>query len=305
MEFIEELRSLKEQVKFDKRIENVQDFDNMVIAGMGGSGICGKIFQELYSKKPVITLDDYHTPEFVSDNTLFIGISYSGNTEETISAINEAKSKGARIITISAGGALEKMGYEHISIPLGLQPRSAGGYMLVPLLNSFGMMDEGIIERTYALLDELDRENSRCMAHAKRIATGKKIPVIFGASPYRNVAMKWKNQFNENAKVIAYANSFPELNHNDTMALAQTYRKKNLYFFAFGSDYERIEQRIQVTKEITDTNFRIIKPKGKSTVEKLFYLIHYGDYISYHLAGIRGINPTDVSIIEELKRRLH
>ncbi|MDE1851580.1 MAG: bifunctional phosphoglucose/phosphomannose isomerase [Candidatus Micrarchaeota archaeon] len=304
MEFIEELRTLKEQVKFDKGIDNAESFGNVVIAGMGGSGISGKIFQELYSKKPVLAIDDYHSPEFISDNTLFIGISYSGNTEETISAINEAKAKGAHIVTISSGGALEKMGFEHISIPSGLQPRSATGYMLMPLLRSFSLADDQAVERTYALLDDLDKDNSKCMVHAKRIATGKKIPVIFGSSPYRSVAMKWKTQFNENAKVISYANYFPELNHNDSMALAHTYRKKNLYFLVFESDSERIRQRVEITGEITDTNFRIIKPKGKSTVEKLFHLIHYGDYVSYHLAGIRGINPTDVSIIEELKKRL-
>jgi len=103
---------------------------------------------------------------------------------------------------------------------------------------------------------------------------------------------------------MAYSNSFPELNHNDTMSLAKTYRKGSLYFLVFKSANRRITKKIDITAMITKSNFKIIAPKGSSDIARMFYLLHYGDYLTYYLGVIRGMNPTDVSLIGELKRRL-
>ena len=111
-------------------------------------------------------------------------------------------------------------------------------------------------------------------------------------------------QFNENAKVLAYSNSFPELNHNDTMALAQTYSKDKFYFMVFASERERIKRRISVTAEIASAQFNEIKTKGKTDFERMFYLLHYGDYVSYHLGRLRNVAPEDVSLIQRLKERM-
>jgi glucose/mannose-6-phosphate isomerase len=305
MRFEDELCLLKEQLLFKEQIRSPKEFDNVVIAGMGGSGIAGKIFQELYDGKPVCIVDDYSAPKFISIKTLFIAISFSGNTEETISALNQAKAKGAYVITISSGGKLEGLGDEHVKIPRSdIQPRSATGYMLMPLLRSVMDIDSAIISSTYKTLASLDEDNGECKGHAERIFSGDKIPVIYGVSPFKSVAYRWKTQFNENSKVIAYSGSFPELNHNDTMALADTYRKDQFYFLAFESENKRIMERISITGEITGNQFNVVKPKGSSTIEKLFYLIHYGDYVSYHLGRLRQKEPADVRLIEELKKRL-
>lgn len=305
MEFIDELRFLKEELKFKGSVVLPKGFDNVAIAGMGGSGISGKMFQEIYSDKPVFIVDDYEIPEFVSKNTLFIGISYSGNTAETLSATKQAIKREAHVATISAGGSLADYGDQHIRIPRAdLQPRSATGYMLMPLLRGFGLAKESDIRNAYSLLSALDNDNDACSRHARSIAKSNAIPVIYGSSPFKSVAYRWKTQFNENSKIIAYSSNFPELNHNDTMAIAQTYRRKEFYFLVFDSQDSRIKRRINATTAVTKSRFNIIKPKGRSMIEQLFYLIHYGDYLSYKTGLLRGVDPTDVSLIQNLKKMI-
>ncbi len=272
---------------------------------MGGSGVAGKIFSEFYSEKPVCLADDYELPRFVSSKTLVVAISYSGNTEETIGLAKQAVKKQARVAVISSGGEISDYGDQQIKIPKrDLNPRSATGYMLMPLLNGFGLLGASDVSGSYGLLKGLDDDNKECMEDARSVADGNRIPVIYGASPFKSIAYRWKTQFNENAKVIAYSNSFPELNHNDTLALAQTYRKSDLCFFVFGSESSKVSKRISVTSRITSSEFRIITPKGRSDVEKMFYLMHYGDYVSYHLSLIRKVDPADTALIEELKKNM-
>ncbi len=305
MEFLDELRLLKEQLKFTDRIEVPKGTDNIVIAGMGGSGIAGKIFSEFYTKMPIYIADDYNVPDYVSKSTLLVGMSYSGNTEETISAVKQGIEKGAHIVTVGTGGEIKKYGQQHISIPdMGIQPRSATGWMLMPLINGFGAVDGKDIKEAQSLVESLDSNNEECLKMAKEIANGDNIPVIYGSAPFKTVAYRWKMQFNENAKVLAYPASFPELNHSDTMALANTYRKDNLYFIVFGSKRDRISKRISVTARITKSRFKIVDPQGNSDFARMFYLFHYGDYVSYHLSAIRKVDPKDIALIEELKKNL-
>ena len=305
MEFAEELGFLKEQVLFGEKIYAGKRFRNVAVAGMGGSGIVGKIFSEIYTEKPVTLIDGYNMPAHLSNDTLFIAVSYSGNTEETIKAAKRAVQKGCRVVTISSGGALEEYGDQKIRIPRSdLQPRSAIGYMLMPFMNGFGLVDSAGIREAHRVIGSLDRNNQECFTHAKRISRNKKIPVVYGAYPLSSVAYRWKTQFNENAKVLSYCSSFPELNHNDTMALAETYRKDEFYIMVFDSDKKEIKERMAITSRLTQTKFNFIEVEGKSLAARLFYMIHYGDYLSYHLGKMRGVNPTDVSLIEELKKAL-
>ena len=253
MEFIDELRLLKQQLKFTDKIDVPDDTDNIVIAGMGGSGIAGKIFSEFYTKMPIYIADDYNIPDYVSKTTLLVGMSYSGNTEETISAVKQGIEKGAHIVTVGTGGEISKYGKQHVSIPdAGIQPRSATGWMLMPLINGFGAVSKEDVTEAADIIDAIDKDNGECREVANEIASGDRIPVIYGSSPFKTVAYRWKMQFNENAKVLAYPASFPELNHSDTMALAKTYRKDNLYFIVFGSRSDKISKRISVTARITN-----------------------------------------------------
>ena len=305
MEFVDELRSLKEQTRFRGRFDLPEGTKNIVIAGMGGSGIVGKIFSEMYSDLPVAVVDDYTAPAFVGNDTLYIAISYSGNTEETVDSINDAKRRGARTVAITSGGRLEGLADQKVIIPKGLNPRSALGYMLVPLASSFGIVNDKDVEEAYALLKELDERNDDEKAIAMEIHSDESIPVIYGISPYKSVAYRWKTQFNENAKVLAYSSSFPELNHNDTMSLEGTYRKGEFYFVAFTDGRNpKVERRIGITEKLTGIRFRKIGVKGESAFARIMWLVHEGDYITYHLALLRGKDPANVAIIEDLKREL-
>ena len=302
MDFLDELKTLKEQVLIGDFFKVPEHFNNIVIAGMGGSGIVGKLFSELYHIKPVICLDDYNIPEFVDKDTIFIGISYSGNTEETISCTSEALKKGAHVFTVTGGGKLSQMSENTIIIPSGLQPRSALGYMIMPLLNTFLQMVPERRERLSELLGAVDNHHEEAIELGKRIALERKIPVIFGFSPFRYVAYRWKTQFNENSKLLAISNYFPELNHNDTMSLRDTYLKDDFFFITFGGSTEKISKRIQATEKVTSTQFFMVHPLGTDDIEKMFYLIHFGDYMSFETALSREVDPGDVSSIEDLKR---
>lgn len=305
MKYIEELQSLKEQLLFKGSIKDVEPFENIVIGGMGGSGIAGKIFQEIYSDKPVHLVDDYKGPSFISKKTLFIALSYSGNTEETVSSLMQAKSKGAYTVAITSGGKIMDLGDEVIKIPRSdLQPRAALGYLLMPLIRTFSLANASEITRTYKALKSMDENNYKCKKYAEEIVSNKLMPVIYGVSPFKSIAYRWKTQFNENGKILAYSSSFPELDHNDVLPLGETYNKNGFCFFVFNSTEERILKRISVTSEITKTKFHMIAPKGDSLFERLFYLVHYGDYISYHVGMLRGKDPSDITLLSKLKQMI-
>ncbi|MCW1297439.1 MAG: bifunctional phosphoglucose/phosphomannose isomerase [Candidatus Rehaiarchaeum fermentans] len=308
MEYIEEIRQFKEQIKFseDKKFDvNLESFKNIVISGMGGSGIVGNIVKDLYSNKPVVVINDYNIPNFVDNSTLFVAVSYSGNTEETISSTEQAIKKGAKVLAITSGGKLKEIVKDSIIIPSSFQPRAALGYMAIPILNTLGVSDKNQLNELYELLSELDSNHDEFDNIAKEIFEGKKIPVIYGVPPYFSVSYRWKTQFNENAKVIAYSSNFSELNHNDTMALKETYRKRLFYFICLhdGLD-QRIEKRISITQNLTKVNFKLIKAKGSTFFVREFYLIHVGDWVTYSLALLRNKDPENVRLIEKLKKEL-
>ena len=302
---LRELGTLKDQVRFSKRFTIDGDFDNVVVAGMGGSGIVGRIFSELYSEKPVEVISDYQLPKYANDRTLVIGVSYSGNTEETISVLNQAQKNNCITVAITSGGKISGMGFQTVLIPGGLQPRSSLGYMLMPLLSTFLDITNNVRDATFERLKNMDEAHSKEEALALEIFKEQRIPVIMGFFPFSWVAYRWKTQFNENSKIMAFSNYFPELNHNETMAIGDTFRRDLFKYIAFrGSANNRIEKRIEETSKITGVDFYQVTAEGNSILEKLFFLVHYGDYVSYHLAKLRNVNPQDVSKIELLKKRL-
>ena len=304
--FLNELMSLKEQLLFEGTLEIPDGVSNVIIAGMGGSGIVGKIFQEIYNQVPVFVSSGYSLPEFVGKESMAICISYSGNTEETIAAHDDAKRKGAHTAVITSGGTLSEMDDNKVIIPKGISPRSAFGYMLMPLLNSFGSIRGEEIQEARMLLGKLDGDSLAEKEIADEIFAGELLPIVYSTAPSESIAYRWSTQFNENSKILALWGSFPELNHNNTMALKSTYRKNVFYPICIRSSNDsRITARIKATEEVTGMKFRrIVEPEGSSVFARTMYLIHVGDYISYHLAKLRNVDPLDVSSIEQLKARL-
>lgn len=305
MNFKEQLENFSEQFGKGSKFKIHGKFNNIVISGMGGSGIVGRIFSELYSQLPVQVVSDYSLPDYCGKSTLFIGISYSGNTEETIRTTKEAISRGSEVLAITSGGELANLAPQVARVPPGLQPRNALGYMLDPLLNTFLHFDGDQVASIRTILKSLDRENIFLKEAASTIFHGSYIPWILGYSPYSWTAYRWRTQFNENSKIMAVNSTFPELNHNETMSLRASYSLDKFLFITLGKpDNERVMKRIRITSEITGRKFLNIPESGNTLLEKVLYMIHCGDYLTYYLAEMRNVDPMDVSMIEELKQKL-
>lgn len=304
MNFGEQLRDFSNQVKFKEDFGKLNPFSNIVISGMGGSGIAGSIFSEIYDNAPVQVVSDYELPHYAGKETLFIGISYSGNTEETVSTAREAVKRGCQVRLITSGGELSELGEETVLVPKNYQPRAALGYLLMPFLNTFVSRDAALYEGISRILSGLDSDNHKEEAIARSIFEGKSIPYVLGYPPFKWVAYRWKTQFNENSKLLAFSSYFPELDHNDAIPFKHSYGKENFTFLVFGGSSGQIGKRVKYTSELTSTDFITIEPMGTNVLEKLFHLIHAGDYISYHLGKMRGVDPEDVSVLTELKEKL-
>ncbi|MCL5786445.1 MAG: bifunctional phosphoglucose/phosphomannose isomerase [Candidatus Thermoplasmatota archaeon] len=305
MDFLDELRSLKDQFKFKGKFDlHISDFTRIVYVGMGGSAIAGRIFSEIFDEKEFLVLGDGSLPQYLGKESLLIAGSYSGSTEETLSAVKQAKSRNMTVFGLGTGGPLEKLCDQWVSIPAGFQPRSSIGFFITALARTF-LRETKDLEEASRVVEGLDSNSKFLSKIVDRIFSGKKTPVVYSFLPYSSVAYRWRTQFNENAKVIAMSHVFPELDHNEIVGLWKTYGKENLFFIVAGKpEDKRLEKRISVTMEMTNTEYTIVEQRGESLLARAMYLVHCGDYLSYYLALRRKIDPEDVSIITELKRSL-
>jgi len=304
-------------------------FKNIVVSGMGGSAISGDIVSTVLRDKaqiPVLVNRNYGCPKYVSSDTLFIAVSYSGNTEETLSSFKKALEIGAKIVSISSGGEIKELSLKNnipfIEIPKGLPPRAAVGYLLSPILNVIfrlglykRMKDD--FEETTALLDQMCRScgmNQKFRENeAKQMAARLhgKLPVILATDgTTAAAALRWKTQLNENSKVTALLSVFPELNHNDIVNFS--YLRSGEHNFSVvilrdEDDFGRIKRRIEITKSLISGNvggIAEIWAKGKSLLARTMSLVLYGDYLSVYLAVLSSVDPTPVDVIDKLKKEL-
>ena len=301
---------------------------NLVISGMGGSAISGDIISLILRNKadiPVFVNRNYGCPKFVGSGTLFIALSYSGNTEETISAFKEAMQRGARIISVASGGELKELSVKNkvpfIEIPKGLPPRAALGYLLscaLNILNKCGIVSvKADIEEAKKLLKQLSRKygpsNPLRENEVKQMAVRLhgKVPVILASEGTTYAAgLRWKTQISENSKMTAILSVFPELDHNDLVNFS--YLKHGGHDLSFvvlrdEEDPERMKKRIEITKSLISGNVGGIAEvwsQGESVLARILSLIFYGDHLSVYLAALSGIDPTPVEIIEKLKKEL-
>jgi glucose/mannose-6-phosphate isomerase len=310
-------------------IPDVDGIKNIVISGMGGSAISGDIaFVTLrnISKVPIYVNRNYTCPQFVSSETLFIALSYSGNTEETLSSLKEAITKKAKIICVTSGGEVKALaGKENIpfvEIPGGLPPRAALGYLLSPLLNILSRIgiaagikedfDAAIrsmkqLQRKYGVASHYRENEVKQMA----VRLFKKIPVVMSVDGTTSAAgLRWKTQINENSKMTVLFTAFPELNHNDMVNFGALKTGGHNYSFVVlrdEGDTERMKRRIETTKSLISSHvggIAEIWSQGKSAFERIMSLIIFGDYLSVYLAVLNGVDPTPVDIIERLKKEL-
>ncbi|HID57150.1 TPA: bifunctional phosphoglucose/phosphomannose isomerase [Candidatus Poribacteria bacterium] len=301
---------------------------NIVISGMGGSAIGGDLIRcalSRYATVPIIVNRHYSIPEFVNDKTLFIGSSFSGNTEESIEAFRNAVEAGAMCMAITSNGELERIAEDYhlpvIKIPSGMPPRCALGYTFIPVLTAicrlgfapnFNLKDE--LEETVSILEDMSKELSpRNPGNLSAQIAEKihdKIPVFYTSQDFEVVYVRWKGQMSENGKSLAYGNCFPEMNHNEIEGWkhpAELLGKIHVILLRDRSDHERVQKRMDITKELIGSypdGITEIYSRGEGILARMLSLIYIGDFVSFYLALLNEENPTPVERIGVLKSRL-
>ncbi|MGB0918849.1 MAG: bifunctional phosphoglucose/phosphomannose isomerase [Flavobacteriales bacterium] len=299
--------------------EKRRKLSNVLISGLGGSGIGGTIAAEVVASEarmPIATNNGYFIPGFVDDETLFLACSYSGNTEETVSAAALAHEKGAKVIVISSGGKLKEMSathnWDYIGIPGGQPPRASFGLSFPQVLyvlhahNIISKSFEKELEATIKLLDENeDGVQKEAMDVTDKLAN--KIPVIYAADGFGGVATRFRQQVNENSKMLCWHHVIPEMNHNELVGWRTKDDNLAVVLFRNESDFKNIQARMDINKgtfsEYTDTTVEIWS-KGSSDLQRVLYLIHIGDWISLFLGEKKGVDITEVKVIDHLKGEL-
>lgn len=300
-------------------ISESKNIHNILITGLGGSGIGGTIISELIAdtcKVPITINKDYFLPEFVNENTLVIVSSYSGNTEETLSAMQIAISKKAQIVCITSGGKVLALAKQHqfdfIEIPGGMPPRSCIGYALVEMIKILvakGFANDSLFADLDKSIALLDAENNSIKTEAQKIAEKlyTKFPVLYSLGSCEGTVVRFRQQINENSKMLCVHHTFPEMNHNELVGWTVKNDALAVVTFHTSFDYDRTKKRYEVCRPIFEkyaSTVIDIKAKGVSKLEQFFYLINIGDWISCYMADLRGIDPVEVNVIDHLKSEL-
>jgi glucose/mannose-6-phosphate isomerase len=304
----------------------VLELDHLVVLGMGGSAMGADLlraYARAASQIPITVVRDYQVPAWIGERTLVIASSYSGDTEETLSALDAVTARGASVYAITAGGQLLERAIRddlpHIVVPGGLQPRAALGYSVAALLRTaekIGVvsMDEGEFEESYQLLSEgaeaLSREGGRAQEIAA--ALGGKLPVIYtGSGILEPVGLRWRNQIQENAKQIAYGSAFAELTHNEIMGweeFPQDLRERiAVVVLRDSGDHPKVRRRMDITRELVSPRAAAwieIDSEGGSPLARILTTLQLGDFVSVYMALQAGVDPTPVETIQRLKRLL-
>lgn len=319
-------RQLAEALRVGQAVDLVRpgsDIRNILVAGMGASGIGANLVESLTFGRvpiPITVCKGYNIPQFVSPHTLFIACSYTGDTEETLAAVQKAMLKRAHIICITSGGKLLELAREYnlfyVHIPASNQsPRAMVGYMLISLLYALyhtNLIGAAFIKETENAIQSLDRSEKAIQTEAEIIAKKLKgkLPIIYCDGRLFAMALRFQNQLNENAKQLAHVNTFPEMNHNElegwhfpeaVLPMIQV-----VYLYS-DHDHERVERRMELCRPIFERKSNPIidiVAEGASLLEQYYYLIHLTDWISYFLAKENQVDPDTVDSIVYVKEEL-
>ena len=292
---------------------------NVLICGLGGSGIGGSIVAELVSgnaNTPINVSKGYFIPAYVNENTLVIISSYSGNTEETLNCLELALAKRATVSAITSGGKVlelsKEKGFDCIVVPGGMPPRSCLGYSLTQLF--FTLAFHKIINIDHkaqleAAVKLIDSEENNIIAEAKTIAAkiNGKMPVIYASTYNEGIAIRFRQQLNENAKVLCWHHIIPEMNHNELVGWTEKNENLSVLIFLDKDEYTRNLARVDINRNVITkhaSSVTEIYSKGNSVIEKAIYFIHLGDWISIELAALRGVDAVEVNVINHLKSAL-
>jgi len=321
------LKAWEKVLKFELPLE-YSKISNIVIVGMGGSAIGSDIARRLAlyeSKVPVLVHRDYVLPTFVDENTLVIASSYSGNTEETLSAFTESLKTRARKLVITSGGKLKHLADEK-GVPVFLidyqaPPRAAFPHSFVPLVGIFqklGLLGDksADLHEAVDILNKLspDFVETTPLASnpAKQLAAKLwgHIAVVYGAGIFSEVAKRWKGEFNENSKTWAFFESFPELNHNAVVGYefpSEAKERISVLMLRSSSLHPRNLLRYEVTVKLLDKagiTYELMEARGKSTLAQVLSLVLLGDYSSFYLSMLNKVDPSSTDAINFVKQCL-
>jgi glucose/mannose-6-phosphate isomerase len=305
------------------------DLRAIVVTGLGGSGISGDLLRAyLYAECPVPIMVNRHysLPTFVGPKTLVCAISYSGDTEETLSAFQEARARGARLLAVSSGGQLAQLADQahvpYVRVPGGMPPRTTLGYLFTPMvviLARLGLIadQKTPLAETVEVLRELAAqyrpgvETFRNLPKALAKDLHGKFPVIYGVQDFSDaVAYRWRTQCNENSKTLASHQAFPELNHNEVVGWQGPLSSALEMWVVLLRDAQemgRVARQIEITKAFLQertAGITEVWSQGHSRLARLFSLLYTGDFTSYYLALLRGVDPKPVEAIDRLKHQL-
>jgi glucose/mannose-6-phosphate isomerase len=300
----------------DVKIES--DTKKIVFSGIGGSALPANILKTYLSKTDNLTFHlkinrDYGLPNLIDKDWCGFFDSYSGNTEETLSALAEAEQRGLKqIVVLAHGGKLEEIakekGYLFIKIPETNQPRMAYGFVvgaMLKILSNSGLIKINFDELKQGVNNCLDEQN-QIQQNAIRIAKSleNKVPIIYSSNSWKYIPMVWKINFNENSKTHSFWNAIPEMNHNEMVGYTKLNADYKVIILKDSDDHERIQKRMDTLKDVLDTETEIIEMQGATLFEKMLNTLSLGLWSSYYLALLNELDPTPVEIVEKFKKLL-
>ncbi len=295
-----------------------EPISNIVVSGLGGSGIGAVLTSALAADElqvPFMANSDYFLPGYVSKNTLLIISSYSGNTEETVNAMKLGMEKGAKIVCITSNGKImataKAHGFDVIQIPGGMPPRACLNLSFVQqlfVLNKLGLIGDTLINQLKQTAAHLTAEDAAIRAEAKSVAQqlDGKIPVIYGETRMEAIAVRFRQQINENGKMLCWHHVVPEMNHNELVGWKNVNGPLAVVFLKNDDDYFRNARRMEIVGEVASKYADVItiQSKGSNFLEKALYTIYLTDWISFYLAELNGSDAVEVNVIDYLKGEL-
>jgi glucose/mannose-6-phosphate isomerase len=294
-------------------------YRNVVVTGLGGSGIGGRIAAQAVAHEaicPIEVYSNYYLPAYVGKGSLVIASSYSGNTEETIAAMEQALERGARVVVITSGGKMLDMararGLDHIVIPGGNPPRTMLAYSLTQqffVLKHFGIIATDLAPAIAEAARQLAADKEAIKQAAQDLTAklfGKRL-VIYSEANTEAVSIRFRQQVNENSKELCWHHAIPEMNHNELVGWAGGRDDIAVVIFRHKEDHQRSQIRMEINKEV----FRKYTPhvhdvwsQGATPLGRQLYLINLGDWVSFYWAEKKGVDPSEIAVINMLKGKL-
>lgn len=323
----EEAAQLAQALKVHNLPKKITKFNQIVIAGMGGSALAGDMARDwLDLPVPVQVVKDYFLPNYVGEGTLVIACSFSGNTEETVAALEDAQKKNAQVVVATGGGKLLEIA-QNDSLPYvvmpydGVTPR-----MFLPtnlrafleILVAYDVLKPTIFEELVDVASNLSSARQKFDVEApfkqnlaKQLAwqCAGKTPIFYASSRFRSSAYKWKIAVNESGKNTAFCNEYPEFNHNEFMGWASHPIEKPFAVFDLRSsfDHPRVTKRFDISDRLLSglrPKATAIELQGETMLEQFIWSNVLADYVSAYLAILNGVDPAPVPLIEKLKKEL-